>query len=55
VTDELYSRVEKYCLPERMAISQDGEVVRAKDIVYLTIEGKDSIAVTENKKNLYNR
>ncbi len=50
MTDELYKRVEKYCLPERMAISQDGEIVRVKDIIYLTIEGNDSIAVAENNK-----
>jgi len=50
VTEDLYKRVEKYYLPERTIISQDGEVVRVKDIVFLTIEGKDSLAVACNDK-----
>ena len=50
MTEDLYKRVEKYYLPERTIISQDGEVVRVKDIVFLTIEGKDSLAVACNDK-----
>ena len=50
MTEDLYKRVEKYYLPERTIISQDGEVVRVKDIVFLTIEGKDSVAVSCNNQ-----
>ena len=53
MTDELEKRVEKYCLPEKTIISQNGEIVRVKDIVFLTIEGKTVVAVTENN-NKYN-
>ncbi|MFH0928112.1 MAG: LytTR family DNA-binding domain-containing protein [bacterium] len=50
MTEKLYKRVEKYCLPERKLVTQDGEVVRVKDIVFLTIEGKIPVAVAENNK-----
>jgi hypothetical protein len=50
VTEDLYKRVEKYYLPEKTIISQDGEVVRVKDIVFLTIEGKNTVAVAVNDK-----
>lgn len=50
MTQDLYKRVEKYCLPERTLVSQDGEVVRVKDIVYLTIDGKTPLAVAEHDK-----
>lgn len=50
MTENLYKRVEKYCLPEKTLVSQDGEVLRVKDIVFLTIEGKTPVAVAENNK-----
>jgi len=50
VTEDLLKRVEKYSLPERTFVSQDGEVVRVKDIVYLTIEGKTPVAVAEGDR-----
>lgn len=50
MTDELTKRVEKLCLPERTLVSQDGEVVRVKDIVFLTIDGKTPLAVAEHDK-----
>lgn len=50
MTQDPYELVERYFLPERIFISQDGEIVRVRDIVYLTVEGNTPVAVTEDNK-----
>lgn len=50
MTQDLETQVEKLFLPERIIISQNGEIVQVKNIVFLTTEGKNTIAVAENNK-----